>query len=141
VSPTSCKGTGSFTSHGPLGMPQKCHKTNNQEAFAGLCICSCRDMSKDHSILTPQQKGPNKKPLYVNNRELLIFQVPCPSLGAAFPFSLINPTLCTDLVVSQVSLLPHKPILCPTEARTLDTACNISSDHKGTPLLDQGQYD
>jgi hypothetical protein len=26
VGPTSCKGMDSFTSHGPLGMPQKCHK-------------------------------------------------------------------------------------------------------------------
>jgi hypothetical protein len=46
-------------------------------------------MLKDHSPLTPdsppQQKGPNEKPLYVNNRELPIFQAPCPSLGAAFP--------------------------------------------------------
>jgi hypothetical protein len=66
VIPTSCKGTGGFTSHGPLGMPQKCHKADKQEAFTEPCMCSCRDMLKDHS--TPdsctsslQQKGQNLK--------------------------------------------------------------------------------
>jgi hypothetical protein len=43
----------------------KCHKVDNPEAFAGLCICSCRNMLKEHSSLTsdspPQQKGPKKK--------------------------------------------------------------------------------
>jgi hypothetical protein len=81
-------------------------------------------MLKEHSSpdpdSPPQQKGPNKKPLYVNNRKLPIFQVPCPSLGAAFPISLINPTLCAKLVVPQVNL-PHEPILWPVKARTLDT--------------------
>jgi hypothetical protein len=45
----------------PLGMPQNCHKAYKQEAFTGLCVWSCRDMSKDHStpwLLTPL---PNKK--------------------------------------------------------------------------------
>jgi hypothetical protein len=66
VSPTSCKGTCTFTSHGPLGMPQNATRLK-QEAFAELCICSCRDMSKDHSTpdsgtSPPQLKGPNKNP-------------------------------------------------------------------------------
>jgi hypothetical protein len=63
-------------------------------------------MLKDHSPLTPnthpQQKGLNlkkKKKHFANDRELLIFWVPCLFLGAAFPFSLINPTLCADLVI------------------------------------------
>jgi hypothetical protein len=93
----------------PPGDAWKCHKADKQEAFTEQCICSYRDMLKDHSTLTPdsppQQKGPNKKPLYVNKRELPIFQAPCLSLGAAFPFSLINPTLCADFVVSGVNSL------------------------------------
>jgi hypothetical protein len=75
-------------------------------------------------LLTPL---PNKKDQittlpHVNNRELLIFQAPCPFLGATFHFSLINPTLCADLVVSRVNLLYHEPILWPMEASALDTS-------------------
>jgi hypothetical protein len=42
-------------------MPQKCHKANNQEAFAGLCTCSCRDMSKDHSTPNSRLPSPTKR--------------------------------------------------------------------------------
>jgi hypothetical protein len=101
----------------PPGDASKCHKADKQEAFTGLCICSYRDVLKATLPLAPdsppQQKGPNKNTLYVNNRKLLIFWALCPSLGAAFPFSLINPTLCADLVVSWVNPLPHEPNLWP----------------------------
>jgi hypothetical protein len=90
----------------------------------------------------PQQKGPNKRPLYVNNSELPIFQAPCLCLGAVFPLSLINPTLSADLVVSQVNLLPHEPIFFgPWRQELSMLAHNISGGHEGTPLLDQGRYD
>jgi hypothetical protein len=69
--------------------------------------------------LFPNKKDQKKKP-FVNDRELPIFQAPCPSLGAAFPFSLTNPTLCADLV-SWVIPLHHKSILWPVKARILNT--------------------
>jgi hypothetical protein len=62
-------------------------------------ICQKTALQLTHDS-PPQQKGPNKKPPCVNSKELLIFWDPCSSLGTAFPFSLINPTLCADLVVS-----------------------------------------
>jgi hypothetical protein len=57
-SPKSYKGTCTFRSHSPLEMPQNCHEADNQKAFAGLCICPCRDMLTDHSTpdSPPQQK-------------------------------------------------------------------------------------
>jgi hypothetical protein len=67
-------------------MPQKCHKADKQEAFTGLCICSYRDVLKDHS--TPdspsQQKGPNKKtPLFKQQGATDFLGSLSP--GAAFP--------------------------------------------------------
>jgi hypothetical protein len=64
-------------------------------------------MLKDHSTpdSPPQEKAPNfkkKKKTFVNNRELLI------------------PTLCADLLVSQVNLLPHEPSHWPMKERILD---------------------
>jgi hypothetical protein len=54
----------------------------------------------------PQQKGPNKKKTSVNDRELPTFQVPCLSLRAAFPSSLIHFTW--------VLTLSHESICCLT---------------------------
>jgi hypothetical protein len=89
------------------GDASKCHKVDKQEDFTGLCICSCRDMLRDHSTrlltLLPKKKGQIKTPL-CKQQELPIFWAPCPSIGAAFPFSLINPTLCAKL--------SHKSIGC-----------------------------
>jgi hypothetical protein len=64
-----------------------------QEAFTGLCICSCKDVSRAHSTPDSWLPSPTKrtkwKPFHVNNRELTVFRALCPSLGTAFPFSLI----------------------------------------------------
>jgi hypothetical protein len=63
-----------------------------------------RDVKKPlHPDSTSQQKEPNKKTLYVNNRELPIFWTPCLSLGQ-FSF-LINPTFVS-------TLLSHKSTQC-----------------------------
>jgi hypothetical protein len=106
MSPTSCKGTGGFTSHGPLGDASKCHKADNQEAFTGLCVCSCRDMLKDNSIPDSWLPSPTKRTKWKTS---LCKQQGLPvRLSEAFPFSLINSTLCADLVVSWVNLLPHQ---------------------------------
>jgi hypothetical protein len=43
------------------GDASKCLKANKQEAFTELCICSCRDMSKDHSTTDSWLLSPTKQ--------------------------------------------------------------------------------
>jgi hypothetical protein len=57
----------------PWGMPQKCHKADKQEAFTGLCVCSCRDMLKGHStpdswLPSPTKRTKEKTPLCKQQR-------------------------------------------------------------------------
>jgi hypothetical protein len=115
VGPTSCTGMDSFTSHGPLGMPQNATRLTSRRLSQNCayvpaeCVFS-KIYQKTTPPLTPnsppQQKGPNKKKTSVNDRELPTFQVPCLSLRAAFPSSLIHFTW--------VLTLSHESICCLT---------------------------
>jgi hypothetical protein len=75
-------------------------------------------------------KASTRSPSLHLSREPLVSGLHCTAAAVAFPFSLINPTLCTGLV-SRVNQLPHEPVLWPVKARALDTgpqhftlACN-----------------
>jgi hypothetical protein len=68
----------------------------------------------------PRVKASIRSPRFHLNREPPISRLCCTALAVAFPFSLMNPTLCIGLA-SQVSQLPHEPVLCPVKARTLYT--------------------
>jgi hypothetical protein len=76
-----------------------------------------------------------KSPSLHLSREPLVSGLCCTALAIAFPFSLINPTLCTGLG-SQVYQLPHEPVLWPVKARTLD----ISHWHLTKPSYAAAMY-
>jgi hypothetical protein len=106
-------------------------QTDKQDAFTEFCMCSCRDMLRDYSTpdsytSPPQQKGPNKKPLYANNSDGLC----CTALSVAFPFSLINLTWVLTWSSREVSLLPHWPILWLVKVRTYDTSLQEQQTQK-----------
>jgi hypothetical protein len=60
VSPISCKGTSSFTSHDPLGMPQNATRWINRR-LSQSCAYSCRDMLRDHSTADSGFPSPTKR--------------------------------------------------------------------------------
>jgi hypothetical protein len=122
VIPTSCKGHVASQVMAPWGclkMPQ----ASKQEAFIGLCICSCRDMLKD--CFTPDSwlPLPNKKDKIIKKNPL------CKQHGATDFLGSLSISRGSFYFLSNKSYFVCQPcclmsqsILWPMEARTLDTS-------------------
>jgi hypothetical protein len=68
----------------------------------------------------PELKHPQEVPAFTLAGSHWVSGLRCTAPAVAFPFSLINPTLCTSLV-SQVNQLPYEPVFWPVQAKTRDT--------------------
>jgi hypothetical protein len=137
----------------PPSDASKCHKADKQEAFTELCICSWRDMLRDHSTpdswlpspaecvfigiyqkatppMTPnsplQWKGPNKTPPLCRQQWVTGFWTPLRCSSCTLSFLSNKFYMHADFVILWVSLQAHWPILWLVNARTYDTTLRES---------------
>jgi hypothetical protein len=85
------------------------------------------EKSPPHPYPNPELKRP-RKPQPSPEQGATGFRAPLHSSSLAFPFSLINPTSNASFG-SQVNQVPHKPVLWPVKASTLNTDPHISHWH------------